>query len=156
MQHNFNLKQRNYLHRTRLIPSSCQTNISPKRYSISNVKDRKHELWKTEHRLTSFQKPPLKSVSFLPINTFFCLDCVIYTLFEWFEQLFWCFAQLILGSPDCLNCDTFCDTSPLRCNSMHRQELSNTKMSWGENLSRMYLLQLKIKFRLKLFNLGWF
>ena len=83
---------------------------------ISNITNNKNELWKT-FRWTSFQKPQLQS-SFKFVHACLLLYFyVIYTLFSCFERLFLCFTQSGGGS-HCLDFDKFCDTAPLKFDSL--------------------------------------
>ena len=86
---------------------------------ISNITNNKNELWKT-FRWTSFQKPQLQSVSISFKFVYACLLLyfyVIYTLFSCFERLFLCFTQSGGGSHS-LDFDKFCDTAPLKFDSL--------------------------------------
>ena len=87
---------------------------------ISNITNNKNELWKTV-TWTSFQKPQLRSVSISFKFVHACLLLyfyVIYTLFSCFERLFLCFTQSDGGSQS-LDFDKFCDTAPLKFDSLH-------------------------------------
>ena len=96
---------------------------------ISNITNNKNELWKTVG-WTSFQKPhcnPFQSPSSLSMRVSFCLSMLSIPCFRVLCGYFYVSLNLVAaqsgGGSHCLDFDKFCDTAPLKFDSLRVWEL---------------------------------